>query len=42
MMVEPQLAESERRNKLMQPDVISDGLKRREDFAVSLRKQKKK
>lgn len=36
------LAESMQKGKLMQPDVISDGLKRREEFAVSLRRQKKK
>ena len=44
-MVETQSAQSIQKSKLMmQPDVvvIGDGLKKREEFAVSLRRQKKK
>ena len=42
-MVETQAENMMHKSKLMmQPDVICDGLKKREEFAVSLRRQKKK
>ena len=42
-MVETQSENMMHKSKLvMQPDVICDGLKKREEFAVSLRRQKKK